>query len=39
MYECPSCSAGLRFDLEKQLVECNYCGNEYNVEDIKNRRT
>lgn len=35
MYECPSCGAGLRFDPEKQLIKCDYCGNEFRTEEIE----
>lgn len=27
MYECPSCAANLRYDIYKQMLSCDHCGN------------
>ena len=27
MYECPSCAAALRYDIDKQMLSCDHCGN------------
>jgi hypothetical protein len=34
-YKCPACGAPLIFDAEKQQMSCEYCGNEYSVEYLK----
>ncbi|MBQ7924851.1 MAG: zinc ribbon domain-containing protein [Lachnospiraceae bacterium] len=30
MYECPSCAAALRYDIGKQMLACDHCGNTLN---------
>lgn len=27
MYGCPSCAAALRYDIDKQMLACDHCGN------------
>ena len=34
-FKCPCCDAGLKFDSEKQSVACEYCGNEFTLEQLK----
>ena len=29
MYECSSCAAQLRFDIDTQMLKCDSCGNTY----------
>ena len=26
MYRCPNCSAGMRYDIYKRSLKCDYCG-------------
>ena len=33
-YQCPSCSAGLSFDPEKQKFCCEYCLSEYTEQEL-----
>ena len=33
--KCPSCGGRLLFDPEKQLLCCDFCGNEYSPEKIE----
>ena len=37
MIHCPSCAAGLRFDIEKQQMICDHCDSCFNVKDIRDR--
>lgn len=34
-YKCPGCGGGLRFDAEKQIFVCDYCGKTYSKEEIE----
>ena len=34
-YKCPACTAPLRFDAGSQLLECDYCGGKYTVEEME----
>ena len=34
MIPCPSCGAGLRFDIASQKMVCDYCRNSYDVPSI-----
>lgn len=36
MIQCPSCGAGLRFDIESQKMVCDHCDSNYEVKDIRN---
>ncbi len=36
LYQCPNCSADLKFDPDKQLFCCEYCRSEYTETDINN---
>lgn len=36
-HKCPSCSATLKFDPHGQNWKCEYCGGEYNLEDIESK--
>ena len=33
--KCPSCNAPIKFDPKLQKFKCEYCGAEYNAEDIQ----
>ena len=33
-YKCPNCSAGLAFDSKSQKMKCEYCGNEYSLDEL-----
>ena len=35
IYKCPNCGGNMTFDPEKQLLHCDYCGNESKVEDVE----
>ncbi len=35
-YTCPCCAAPVAFDGTSQKLKCQYCGSEFNVEDILN---
>ncbi|MBR4672810.1 MAG: hypothetical protein IKO78_06430 [Bacilli bacterium] len=35
MIKCPSCSAELKFDVNSQLVTCEYCGSKFNPKELK----
>lgn len=35
IYKCPNCGGNMTFDPEKQLLHCDYCGNECKVEDVE----
>ena len=40
MYGCPSCGAGLIFNPKTQMLKCDYCNQEYNIERFeKNVKT
>lgn len=32
--KCPSCTAELKFDSKDQLVKCDYCGSEFNPNEL-----
>lgn len=34
-YQCPSCTGPLHFGSESGVLECDYCGSRYSVEDIE----
>lgn len=34
MIHCPTCGAGLRFDIDKQKMACDYCNNVFPVNEI-----
>lgn len=34
-YKCPCCDTGLVFDQQTQKLQCNACGNEYQLEAVK----
>ena len=34
MLHCPTCDAGLRFEIASQKMACDHCGNRYPVESI-----
>lgn len=34
MIHCPTCGAGLRFDIDKQQMACDYCNNFFPVNEI-----
>lgn len=34
-YQCPSCTAPLRFSEESGKLQCSYCGNSYTVSEIE----
>lgn len=34
-HKCPSCNAVLTFSPKKQLWQCEYCGQEFKLEDLK----
>lgn len=31
-YKCENCAASLRFDVEKDMLVCDYCGSEFSVD-------
>ena len=33
-YQCPSCTGPLHFGSESGVLECDYCGSRFSVEDI-----
>lgn len=33
-YQCPSCTAPLHFGTESGVLECDYCGSRFSIEDI-----
>ena len=33
-YQCPNCAAGLTFDPEKQKFTCEFCGTEFDRDDV-----
>lgn len=33
--QCPTCHAPLKFNAKVGKMKCEYCGNEFNVEDLK----
>ena len=35
-FKCPSCGAPLRYDAEKQSFLCDYCGNTFDFDTVKN---
>ena len=34
-YKCPCCDAALVFGKDEQKLECEYCGNQFDIETIK----
>ncbi len=34
-YQCPSCTAPLRFDGKTQLLQCDHCNSSFNVAEIE----
>ena len=34
-YQCPACTGPLHFGSESGVLECDYCGSRYSVEDIE----
>lgn len=34
-YKCPCCNAGLVFQQEEQNLHCNYCGNSFEFETVR----
>ena len=34
-YQCPSCTGPLHFGSESGMLECDYCGSRFSVEDIE----
>ena len=34
-YQCHSCTGPLHFGSESGVLECDYCGSRYSVEDIE----
>lgn len=34
-YQCPSCTAPMHFGSESGMLECDYCGSRFSVEDIE----
>ncbi len=39
MYRCVSCGAGMRFDIESQMLHCDYCDTSLNIEEHPDERT
>ena len=35
--KCQSCGGTLRFEPNKQMLVCDYCNNEFKIEDIQNK--
>ena len=35
MYQCPSCGAGLRFDIRSQRLMCDFCGSIFDPETFE----
>ena len=31
MFACPNCGAGLRFDIDTQRLQCDYCNSSVDV--------
>lgn len=36
-YQCPSCTAPLRFDGDAQMLICDYCGSQFSPEEVERR--
>ena len=34
-YQCPACTAPLRFDGESGRLQCDFCGSSYSVAEIE----
>ena len=34
-YKCPCCDAGLSFDGSSQQLNCEYCGNNFDIEAVR----
>lgn len=34
-YKCPACNAGIEFDSSLQKMKCSYCGNEFDMEVVR----
>lgn len=37
MAKCPHCGAEYQFDAQKQVVHCEYCGSDFNPQEIKEK--
>ena len=37
--KCPSCGALITFNIDKQLFHCEYCDNEFDLEDLNKRKS
>ena len=35
MLACPNCGANLRFDPESQRLKCDFCGGDFDPEELK----
>lgn len=35
--KCPSCGAAITFDIKKQLWHCEYCENDFNLDELNKR--
>lgn len=38
MFDCPACSANLKFDPKTQDLACSYCGNHYDVHSFDEKK-
>lgn len=36
-YKCENCAASLRFDAQKNMLLCDYCGSEFSVEYVEDK--
>ena len=34
-YKCPNCGASLKFDAKSQKIVCEYCGSEFDPQQVK----
>ena len=39
MIQCPTCGAGLRFEIESQQMVCDYCHNHFDPTQITDNST
>ena len=37
IYKCPNCGGNMKFNSDKQLLHCDYCGTESKVEEVEVR--
>ena len=37
MIYCPSCGAELRFDIDSQLMICEYCKSSFDAKSLKDK--